>query len=104
MVSKSKCYAIEDIPTLAELEDKINDFGKTHKIFSTQIYPIISDRTLSWYCMVWFEENKAEPIIENKEELATPGQISALKKMGKFKEGISKREAWQIINQASRKR
>lgn len=34
---------------------------------------------------------------------ATEGQVKALKLMKKFKEGMSKQEAWKIINESNKK-
>lgn len=35
---------------------------------------------------------------------ATEGQVQALKNMNKFKEGLSKAEAWNIIHESSNKK
>lgn len=55
-------------------------------------------------------QNKDNPTKhETKESIkefipATEGQVQALKNMNKFKEGLSKSEAWNIIHESSNKK
>lgn len=96
---KNKCHAI-DGESIYEIEDKINEFIETHDVFSSQVF-LKNDG--SYDSLIWFHENQAEPIIEKPFEPPTERQINALKKMGKFKENMSKQEAWVVINQSGGK-
>lgn len=104
----NKCYAIEG-KDIFLLEDAINGFGLTHKIVATQIFPIVYDGNTTYDCMVWYEENKAEPILQkpigdkieeykDKNKPATEKQVYALRQMGvKIPDGLTKGEAYLLI-------
>ena len=93
---RNKAQAI-DSKNIFELEDKINEFGKTHDIFSSQIF-LKSDN--SYDCLIWFKENSAEPIFDKgpKGEPATDKQLYTIRKAGlEVPEDLTKSEAFLMI-------
>lgn len=109
--------------TIFDLEESLNDFGRSHNVFATQIFPLIEKgETAGYDAIIHYREMPMEDIMEKGEEPKetpqkapqkpqesekkgdpiTSKQVKALVKNHGYKEEdakkLTKQEAWAIIN------
>lgn len=85
----------------AKTEDELLILMNQENAFASQPIQKIDG---NWVCFIYQKDFPNE--FQNKKELIekpSEAQIRTLKKMKKYKEGITKQEAWQIINEASKR-